>query len=454
MTASNGKPKVWKIALLRISNVLGISSAEIRPGSLTIAEGGNEQGKTSLIEAALAGLVGGGNPARLLKQGADEGSIVYLLDDGSGPPLLEVKTTIKADKVSKTMRVQGEPAMNRGAELLDGIRNKASMLPVTLLVGKPAERVETLLSAIPLKVQRADLAGVLEFCDNLKSIDLSRHAFLVLNEIEHNLRTKRTGVNAIVTRNRKGALAMKEALPANSMDGNTADQALAILRGELDDFRKRYETDLSALKQRMQESKDRAKRIYDDAVDAARIEMDHRIQVAAEDFEAHKAELDGSRIDSEARLMEGVSKAQASMDNYRASEKTRDMITSMSEEADANEQLSSELTDAIDIQLTDIRASLLEQVPIKGVTIIDGDICVKNKDGLDVPWDGCNTATRLRVAVDLALLNSGPLKWVCLDNAESLDEENLNHLREILIERGAQCFATRVTAGPLTISTR
>lgn len=453
MPATNGREKHWRVALLRVQNIMGIASAEIRPGALTMVEGGNEQGKTSLFEAALAGLVGGGSPAKLLRKGEDEGSIVYLLDDGSGPPLLEIKTTIKPDSIKKGIRVVGEPLMKQEATVLDGIRNKASMFPVGLLTGKKEERVETLLKAIPLKVGKEDLAAVLPLCDKPREIDLDRHAFKVLDEIEKNLRAKRTGINAVVEQNRKTALGLKNSLLEGLTEGNNGQQRLDIVAGELEDWRNACQVEDAALRARLQDIKDSANRDYEDVLQKASKARDERIQAVRDAHDQKTAELQELRATRQQELATAVAKAETFVTGYRQAEASRKMILDLSTAADAKEEESKALTEAIHVDLPELRASLLEHVPIKGVSIMDGDVAIANKQGVPMSWDACNTATRVGVAVDVALLTAGPLRWFCGDGFECLDQEHLEALRETMVARKAQAFVTRVTSGPLTVTT-
>ncbi|MCQ4574556.1 MAG: ATP-binding protein, partial [Candidatus Brocadiales bacterium] len=70
-----------KVAAIKIHNILGIESLEIKPNSMTFIEGENGAGKTSVLEAIKA-IIHGGHDATLLRNGADKGEIVLVLDNG------------------------------------------------------------------------------------------------------------------------------------------------------------------------------------------------------------------------------------------------------------------------------------------------------------------------------------------------------------------------------------
>jgi DNA repair exonuclease SbcCD ATPase subunit len=70
------------ISKVKITNILGIDELEFQPGQFNAFTGGNGSGKTSALEAIKAALKGG-HDATLLRNGADKGEVVLVLDDGS-----------------------------------------------------------------------------------------------------------------------------------------------------------------------------------------------------------------------------------------------------------------------------------------------------------------------------------------------------------------------------------
>src|SRR5688572_4313641 len=91
------KEKALRVAALRIRNILGISTAEIKPGRVTLIEGANGKGKTSILEA-FRSVLSGGHDATLLRKGQTDGEIVMVLDDGQ-----EIRRDISESKSSVTV---------------------------------------------------------------------------------------------------------------------------------------------------------------------------------------------------------------------------------------------------------------------------------------------------------------------------------------------------------------
>jgi recombinational DNA repair ATPase RecF len=71
-----------KVIGITIDNVLGIEHFEFRPGAVSILAGRNGVGKTSVLEAIRSALRGGHDPS-LLRRGAEKGSVLLRLEDGT-----------------------------------------------------------------------------------------------------------------------------------------------------------------------------------------------------------------------------------------------------------------------------------------------------------------------------------------------------------------------------------
>ncbi len=149
-----------------------------------------------------------------------------------------------------------------------------------------------------------------------------------------------------------------------------------------------------------------------------------------------------------------VAEAEQKAETFTRMGETRKHIEELESQAEANALDAERLTTALDVELPELRTALLDKVPVKGVTVRDGDIFVDDPDGQAIPFDSVNTKEKIRVACDLALLKAGPVPLLLMDGAEALDEESLNELRDALEARGAQCIATRVTEDETITITR
>ncbi len=441
------EPKTFKVKLIQIHNIMGIVDAEIRPGALTLVEGKNGLGKTSLIEACKLPFMKG-HKATLLREGETTGEVVYTLDDGTGPPYLKVSAKVKAGGTERTVGYPGEAPMGRPAEVIGRLRSEFTLFPTDFLTKKKDERLELFLSAIPMKVNRMDLAGILPLSQTLKHIDLDRHAFKVLADIEENPRTNRTAVNAIVNNNRKTVLTMRQALPEESLNPETATKQLAIVKHEYETLiekRNRQRVLIADSKTHLVQT---CRDVYQQRVAEAAAQRDEAIDKAGVQVDLKQKKLEADTAPKLEELKAAIMTAETNLAAYSRSAEARALMEKLSDEADAKERESQTLTNAIDVELAELRSAMLEQVPIKGVSVRDGDIFVTSQEGKEIPFDSVNTKERIRVAVDLALLKAGPVPLVCMDGAEALDAESLDELQDAMEACGAQCIASRVTEDP------
>ena len=71
-----------KVTSISIENVMGVERLAFAPGVLTLVEGRNGAGKTSILEAVRSALRGGHDPS-LLRAGAERGSVRLVVEDGT-----------------------------------------------------------------------------------------------------------------------------------------------------------------------------------------------------------------------------------------------------------------------------------------------------------------------------------------------------------------------------------
>ena len=442
------KAKRFRVPLIRMHNIMGIGEEiEIKPGALTLVRGKNGLGKTSLIKGVLAAL-GRGNPANLLRDGETEGEVVIVLDDGQGEPHLNVTAKVTAKGVEREVGYPGTPPMARTQERLAEIRNEFSLFPATFLTDTKEKRLATFLNAIPLSVDRTDLAPLLKFLPKPDQFNSNRHAFVVLNELEKLLYDKRHDVNAVVTDKRKTIKTLEATLPAGGEDLSETKARLDELKKRVDANRATYESELEIGNADFNKAKDELTAWFNKEKDALTARYNSEIDLLNTTSKEHAQELSDAYNRSAQTIGAEVATLEEQCKTFDRTIETRTLIATMNLEANNNADLSESLTNALDVDLADIRSALLEQVPIEGVSVVDGDIYVKSPQGKQIPFDSVNTRERIRVCVDLALLKAGPLNFILLDGAEALDQDSLDHMADILEARGAQCLASYVTNEP------
>lgn len=134
-----------KVARIRIRDILGIESLEFEPGRLTVLQGPNAVGKTSVLEAIKAA-IGGGHDARLIRQGAEFGETVLVLDDGT-----EIKRRITGGASRLTVSQGGVPR-GQPQRWLDQVIDGLGFNPLRFLTAAAKERRELLLQALQVTI--------------------------------------------------------------------------------------------------------------------------------------------------------------------------------------------------------------------------------------------------------------------------------------------------------------
>jgi recombinational DNA repair ATPase RecF len=138
-----------KINSVTIRNVLGIEQLSFEAGRFNEISGRNGSGKTSVLQAIIAGIQGG-SLATLLRDGATEGEIVLDLDDG-----MSIRRRI-TDKGATVTVKQGGVTMPKPQDIINRLADMLSVNPVDFLLADKKERAKVLLETMPI---RLDVAG-------------------------------------------------------------------------------------------------------------------------------------------------------------------------------------------------------------------------------------------------------------------------------------------------------
>lgn len=444
-----------KASLLKIQNILGVECAEIqlKPTGVTLVHGGNGTGKSSIVEA-LKSLFEGGYDATLIRNGADRGEVVLVLDD---------QTTIRKAQVRgrKQSDVQVRPAgglpPKRPAEFISALVDGYAADPVKFIMAKPSERVRLLLEAMPISVTAEQLqaAGI------TAPVDVTGHGLEVIEALRAEIFEERTGVNRSAKDKRSHAAELTRALPTESLDEEQrrfgeASEQLAAIDKALADRKADIKQKLEAEKKRRAEERDGIVADIDRQI--AELQTKRQAEIKACDDWAALVTADANRIYTEAVEKSSAERARLSgivaasgglVAALERAEGTRAAAQKADEEAALLEQHSALLTAQIEA-LDKLKGQLASSLPIPGVEIrIDGKAPALYVDG--IPFDRLNKAKQVQVALRVARLRVGELPLVIMDNAECLDAETFAAFQAAAEGTGLQFLVTRVTSGPLTI---
>lgn len=442
---------------IKIQNILGIESAEIRPGKITVFRGRNGSGKTSCLDAIRAAL-NGGHDATLLRKGEKKGEIVLVLNDGR-----EIRKTVTAEKSTSTVTHPEFGPLKRTAEALDKLRDKFSLNPVDFLLAKKEDRLKLLLQAIPLTVNPIDLADILPLC--AAPPDTDAHALTVLNKIETDLFDQRTNSNRTLKEKQQAATEMRNALPPEAADGQSsaetlkqAREALAALTAEWEEISGEIKSAAERLKESVKSARDlmietlkrerdaeleRISAEFAGRIEGARTEANRRLESIANRTQADFDEQAESRNARGQELNQTIATSEAAAQAFTRAIGVREHIAMLDKATGVAMDRSEKLTRALD-ELKALRAALLDKLPIRGIEVKDGDIYA---DGL--PFDRVNESRRVRLTMDIAMLRAGELPLLCVDGIERLDSVSIDAVEGAALEMGIQLVMAQVTDGDL-----
>lgn len=426
-----------QISHIRIHNILGITELEFTPAGFTTIQGPNGTGKTSVLEAIKAAL-SQGHDATLLRNGAEKGEVVLVLDDGT-----ELSKTVTPSTSTTAVRRDGKK-IARPAEAIKALTDMLSVNPIDFLLAKPKDRVRVLLEAMPLE---ADTAHLQEISGVPVRAHPGVHALHVIDQVHQQVYDERTGTNRAVKEKQATINQLEAAIPPLPEGVNGDEESL---QGQInaaadnrDDMLGRITNKLNGLMSEAQQKIADIRAKAQAEIDAINTELDEQ-----------KAKAAAAREKATAKHTQDVAPLQTQLQIIRRDreaegrrKQTLETIANLRTELETLKADAENQTQALDA-INDYKAELLSSLPIPGVEVKDGDLY---RNG--VVFDRLNTAQQVEVAVELAKLRAADLGVVCVDRIECLDSDTLEAFRESALESGLQLFVTRVSDTDFSIDT-
>lgn len=198
-----------KIARLEIKNCLGISELEIQAGKVNLISGGNEQGKTSVLEVIEKGIRNTERRAAFVREGEKEATLYIQLDDG-----LSIERKLKADGKASSKIIRDGVKMPQPESYLKSLLGEGyGFNPIDFMQKKDKEQTEILLSLIPMRVSEDELQM---WFGEIPAVNLNQHALDVLTYLaEKYFYDKRTIANTSARECAREIQALFEQLPDN-----------------------------------------------------------------------------------------------------------------------------------------------------------------------------------------------------------------------------------------------
>jgi DNA repair exonuclease SbcCD ATPase subunit len=427
-----------KICEATIRNVMGIEELSIQPGHLTLIQGRNGAGKTSVL-AALRDLFSGGHDPELIRKGADQGEVEIVLEDG-----VTISKVIRPEKSTLTVRHPQLGKVSKPQQYVNALVNTLSVDPVQFLTQKPKDRLATLLEAMPLRIT-ADQIGFLP-ARVAEALDLDAHALEVLGQAHKALYDERTGVNKAAKEKRATATEMARTLPAESKDGMDWHLTCTKARFDLTRLNEATQAAVDAIKGNAAAEHTRIEAELQSKMEELRKIAAHEKRCADAARNLALEDLQCDYIPKRDTLTDQITEAQTMIQEAARAGEARKLVTRLQADAAELEKQSENLSKALD-KLQDLKGSILEKTPIRGVTIQEGEILV---DG--VPFDKVNEARRIQIALEVARIRAGDLPLVLVDDAEHFDSINMDRFRKAAAKAGLQIVAAKVADSDLTVA--
>jgi DNA repair exonuclease SbcCD ATPase subunit len=433
---------------IRISSILGIDQLELSPKGFTTISGPNGTGKTSVLES-IKGALAAGHDATLLRNGAEKGEIVLVLDDG-----LEITKTVKSAGSTTTVRRDGEK-ISRPAETIKALTDALSVNPVDFLLAKPKDRTRVLLEAMPLE---ADTVHLTSIAGVPVSAQPGVHALHVIDQVHKQVYDARTGTNRAVKEKQATINQLEAAVPPApegvSGDEGELEQGIRAASDERENMLGRITAQLTKLRTQAQADIDAVRAEVQRKIDEAKADGQAKVDAINAELSTKEGKAAAARENANTKCTDIIQPLNTQLQiirNDRESagrrKQTLDTIATMQTEHEQLKAEAEQQTGALEA-IEQYKSDLLASLPIPGLEVRDGEIY---RNG--VVFDRLNTAQQVEVAVEVAKLRAADLGVVCVDGLELLDSTTLEAFKESALESGLQLFITRVTDEPMSIET-
>jgi len=417
-----------QVANIQIRNILGIKTLEFKPGKITVISGKNKAGKTSFLEA-LKGAVGGGHDGKLLRNGADEGEIVLVFDNGE-----KLSKKMTADKSKMTFEDAEGKKMKIGATYLKDIIDPVGLNPIQILTADPKARIKMLLNSVPMEMPVDEI----KFISGLDRTDKDGHPLTVIEVIRKDIFEERAFVNKEAANLESVVDEMRKTIPFQEDKKDWAVE-VGTLRTQKEKLVKSHDEDVTKTKTDTYDLICKLEKSANEEISVLKETLAENIEKARSEYQEF---LDRRRLeyDEEAHpLIEKIMEADQNSKNQHKISGAVEFVEKKGAEIKMLEKDAQGKTDQIR-DLDKLKGELMENLPVKDLKVFDGDIYIE-----DIPFDTLNEAAKIRFCLMIAGLRKTKLPLVCVDGLEALDEEVFKIFKEEAEKTDMQFFVTRVS---------
>ncbi len=479
---------------IRIENVLGIESADLRPGGVTLVSGSNGTGKTSIIDAVRWVFDGGHDPG-ILHRGAESGFVRLTLDSG-----VEIEKKVAPTRSSYVVEDESGGRIEKPASFVKSLVDGEMVDPTRFLNIPEKDQVAVLVRAFlpDFDVDR-DLAPALEPVVSEEDLAAAAKAFrtdpkaeTALDRLEAarqclydrrrdvNRDAKQAETTALGYDERIGKLALPDGSEELDVDAVIAEsERIATALEAVETERVRAETFAIA------EIRQSTAAIVDDAkllTAEKTAEIQAQIEKLAREIERLEGQkqtarsaliavekTEAQRLEAEIRAIKAAEQARAASASAdleteraaleskkaRAAEITearvllRELARSRDETIGLGERLR-ERHESLEEGIATVdrlKSRMLSEMDLGALDIRGGRLYVD-----DVPFAHVEESRRTMIAVEIAKKTAGDLGFLFMDRGEVLDDERFRIVRDSIRGTRFQLLIARVASGePLSV---
>jgi len=425
------------LTAFEIWNVKEVPHLRVETGVITTLTGENGVGKSTILDALIDVFRGGSDPG-LIRNGAEYCKTRLEVLGGE----VYEKTIWPTKYELKGFNPDGSK-MEAVKTHLDALAKSLQYDPIKFIYAKAQERFDIVLEQLPIKFSREEIA---EAVGDVASDDVPDGPvdLAALDKIRKAVYNRRKDVN-VAHRDMEGTIRkLAESLPEGD-DETDWSQRVAQLRAEVDSKRGILGEARAQLAQQAEQAKAAARKQADEEINTIRQRLEKEIadledeknRVYSEGAADTRAEIE----DLTGQLGAAEERAKATARSQGAKENLENFRQQARQKYLQSEKLSG-ILDSIDA----LKESKLQDLPIPGLDIKDGEIYLSG-----VHWDHVEDSARFLFAIQLSACRPGELGFMIADRAEALDENRWQGLQDAIRNAGLQLAAARREEGPLQV---
>lgn len=473
-----------RISFIKSKYCLGVKELEFRPGKITIIEGEEGKGKTSILEAIQRLFYNKSERPQFVHSDGDRAEMYLVLDDGT-----DIRKYWNKENKPTTVKVERNGMQPSAAEAyLKGLVSDKQLNPISLIEMDDKQLSELILSLIPIRVTTDDLKDWVS--EVPQGIDLDNHGLQVCKDVEKHYYDTRTNLNRKIKDLSAEVDLLKEKIPEGYnpddwrnvsltekyeaiRDANKVNSDRKIHQTKVDNkdsiiesLRNKAKADIADIKQESAESK---KAIEDEIaklkqqiialegeLSQADAVCDEKVRTITEHYkklaEATEKEAEESKKYLEQHKLidiEPLEKAHREAEDMKSYVRIADELKDKEKDLESKERESKTLTYKIEFMRTKPQMLLANaEMPIDGLTIDgQGNILINER-----PIKNLSGGERIRFVMNIVRATAGQLKIILIDGFEKLSPRGQREFIEECTGDGFQYIITKVADGSLKIT--